>query len=125
MTYAYFQTRMAQVNDLLNILNLLAWDARTQMPPGGTVTRGNQVATLTTLARALVTDDSMRAAIASARKEVERDGDTGAQRALAQAETEIGILARIPASVVTELAELKTLAHSAWVDSRARNDFAA
>lgn len=125
MTYALFQTRMAQVNDLLSVLNLLAWDARTQMPPGGIVTRGNQVATLTSLARDLATGEDMKAAIASAREEVERSGDATARRALQQAELEIGTLSRIPAKIVAEMAELKTLAHSAWVDARARNDFTA
>ncbi len=123
--YADFQARMAQVNDLLSILNLLAWDARTQMPPGGIATRGNQVATLTNLARDLVTGDEMRAAIASAREEVSRSGDAIADRALDQAEAGIDTLSRIPATLVGEMAELKSVAHSAWVEARARNDFAA
>ena len=123
MTYADFQTRMAQVNDLLSVLNLLAWDARTQMPPGGVVTRGQQVATLTALARDLVTGDGMKRAMDGARAEVAND--PGRQRALSQAAAEIGILARIPAALVSEAAELKTVAHSAWVEARAKNDFAA
>ena len=31
---------VAEVNDLLCSLNLLTWDARTQMPPKGAPTRG-------------------------------------------------------------------------------------
>ncbi len=123
--YADFQARMAQVNDLLSVLNLLAWDARTQMPPGGNATRGNQVATLTNLARDLVTGAEMRDAIASAREEVSRSGDAMATRALDQAEAGIDTLARIPAQLVGEMAELKSVAHAAWADARARNDFGA
>lgn len=123
--YADFQARMAQVNDLLSVLNLLAWDARTQMPPGGNATRGNQVATLTSLARDLVTGAGMRDAIASAREEVSRSGDAMATRALDQAEAGIDTLARIPAQLVGEMAELKSVAHAAWADARARNDFGA
>jgi len=125
MTYALFQSRMAQVNDLLSVLNLLGWDARTQMPSGGVATRGNQVSTLAALARDLVTGNEMRAAIASAQAEVARSGDKEAQRALEQAEMEIGILSRIPAPIVAEMAELTTVAHSVWADARARNDFGA
>lgn len=34
-----FQQLSAEINDLLCILNLLTWDARTQKPPGGSHTR--------------------------------------------------------------------------------------
>ena len=95
------------------------------MPPGGIATRGNQVATLTNLARDLVTGAEMRAAIASAREEVSRSGDAMATRALDQAEAGIDTLARIPAKLVGEMAELKSVAHAAWAEARARNDFAA
>lgn len=123
MSYAEFESRMAQVNDLLSVLNLLAWDARTQMPPGGVTTRGRQVATITALARDLVTGETMRRAIDAARVDVAND--LNRQRALDQATTEIDILSRIPAALVAETAELKTVAHSAWVEARASNDFAA
>ncbi|SJZ97647.1 carboxypeptidase M32 [Consotaella salsifontis] len=123
MSYADFEARMAQVNDLLSVLNLLAWDARTQMPSGGVVTRGQQVATITALARDLVTGDAMQRAIEGARAEV--SGDPIRQRALDQAARDIGTLSRVPAELISEAAELKTVAHSAWVDARAKNDFAA
>ena len=48
-----------------------------------------------------------------------------APRALDQAEAEIGVLARIPAALIAETAELKTVAQPAWADARANNDFSA
>jgi len=125
MSYSKFETAMAQVNDLLSVVNLLSWDARTQMPPGGVATRGQQVSTLTAMARDLATGDAMRAAIAAARKEVGAASNDLRSRALDQAEAEIGVLARIPAALIAETAELKTVAHSAWADARAKNDFSA
>lgn len=125
MSYAQFEARIAQVNDLLSVVNLLSWDARTQMPVGGVATRGQQVATLTSMARDLVTSDAMRDAIAAARDEVGVGGNDLRHKALDQAEAEIGILARIPAALIGETAELKTVAHSAWAEARGKNDFAA
>ncbi|MEZ4719237.1 MAG: hypothetical protein R2851_24575 [Caldilineaceae bacterium] len=52
--YADFVAYVAEINDLLCAMNLLAWDARTQMPPGGAATRGAQLATLTGIAQARI-----------------------------------------------------------------------
>lgn len=60
MSYADFQAHMAQINDIICAVNLLGWDARTMMPPGGIDARGLQVATLTELARDPATGDSLR-----------------------------------------------------------------
>jgi len=56
-----FRQRSAELNDLLCVLNLLNWDARTQMPPGGSVTRAQQLATLTGLARERLLDPAYEA----------------------------------------------------------------
>ncbi len=125
MSYAKFEAEIARVNDLLSVVNLLSWDAQTQMPPGGIVTRGNQVSTLTAMARDLATGDTMKAAIATARDEIGGGADDLRQRALDQAEAEINMLARVPAALVAETAELKTIAQPAWAEARAKNDFAA
>ena len=124
MSYAKFEAEIARVNDLLSAVNLLSWDAQTQMPPGGVVTRGNQVSTLTAMARDLATGDTLKAAIANARDEIGGSADDLRQRALDQAEAEINVLARVPAALVAETAELKTIAQPAWADARAKNDYA-
>ena len=125
MSYAKFESEFARVSDLLNVVNMLTWDAQTQMPPGGVATRGNQVSTLTAMARDLATGDAMKAAIAAAREEIGDAGNDLKRRALDQAEAEIGVLSRIPAALVAETADLKTRAQPAWAAARAANDFAA
>ncbi len=125
MTYAKFEAEIARVNDLLSVVNLLSWDAQTQMPAGGVVTRGNQVSTLTAMARDLATSDAMKAAIAAARNEIGDGANDLRQRALDQAEAEIDLLSRIPAVLISETAELKTRAQPAWAEARANNDFAS
>src|SRR6478736_5373249 len=51
---AALHERIASVNDVLNATSLLTWDSRTMMPAGGAETRGQQIATLTRLARDLL-----------------------------------------------------------------------
>lgn len=125
MSYSTFEAEIARVNDILCAVNLLAWDSRTVMPPGGVASRGGQVATLTSLARELATGDNMARAI-----DVARNALAGApaadvrHRALAQASKEIDILRRIPAALIAESAELKTHANAAWIEARRANDFA-
>lgn len=125
MSYATFQAKIARINDIICTVNLLGWDARTMMPPGGIEARGHQVATLTDLARDMATGDDMRHAMEAARDELASVPlDDLRHRALAQAEAEIGTLARIPSRIISEMAALKTCAHAAWAEARAKNDFA-
>ncbi|MCU0513815.1 MAG: hypothetical protein MUE40_14750, partial [Anaerolineae bacterium] len=49
--YAAFEAHIAELSDVLNAISILKWDARTQMPVGGAVTRGAQLATLSRLAQ--------------------------------------------------------------------------
>lgn len=126
MSYSDFQTQIARINDVLCAINLMGWDARTKMPSGGVEARGHQVETLTTMARELATGDALRRAIDAAKSELSGAAPTDLRlRALAQAETEIATLTRIPAAVITEMAGLTTRAHSAWAEARALNDFKA
>lgn len=125
MSYAAFQSQIAALNDVLCAVNLLSWDARTMMPPGGVEARGHQVATLTTIARDMATGDALRRAIEGARRELDgADPDDLRRRALDTAEREIAVLGRVPAALVAEIAGLKTVAQAAWAEARAASDFA-
>ncbi len=124
MTYKAFRTTMAKVNDLLCTVNLMSWDARTVMPPGGVAARGLQMATVTSLARDIATGAAMARALDSARAELATTPNDPRHVELAQAAAGIATLARIPAALIREIAELKTTAHAAWVTARQSNDFA-
>lgn len=126
MSFAVFETEIAKVNDILCAVNLLTWDARTMMPPGGVDARGKQIATLVEIARDLATSDKLQRAIEDARSEL-AGIEAGDRRKLAieQAAEAIGTLSRIPASLVGAAAELKTVAQAAWSKARAANDFSA
>jgi carboxypeptidase Taq len=124
MSFAAFETEIAKVNDILCAVNLLTWDSRTMMPPGGVDARGKQIATLVGLARDLATGDAMQRAIEKARAELQgAPHDDIRVVAVEQAAGAIGTLSRIPAPTVAAAAELKTVAQAAWSKARAENDF--
>ncbi|MEF2071169.1 carboxypeptidase M32 [Consotaella aegiceratis] len=126
MSYAAFQNHVARINDLLCVANLLSWDARVMMPPGGVEARGHQYATITALARDAATGAPMRQAIDDARRELaDAPPDDLRRRAVEDAAAAIAILSRIPAELVEEAAELKTRAQPIWAKARSENDFAA
>lgn len=126
MPYARFEAEIGRVNDVLCAINVLVWDARTQMPPAGTAARGQQIATLTDLARSLLTGDVMRGAMGEAAEALAGAPESDPRRrAVEQAESAIAVLRRIPGRLIAEAAALRTNAQRAWADARAANDFAA
>ncbi|MFK7600932.1 carboxypeptidase M32 [Deinococcus sp. SM5_A1] len=112
-----FKRRSAEINDLLCVLNVLNWDARTQMPAGGSSPRAQQLATVSALAQEKLLDPAYAAAAQAA------SGDDLENRAAQQALDAISALKRIPAELTRELALLKSEAQEVWARARAANDF--
>ncbi|MBP0616844.1 carboxypeptidase M32 [Jiella mangrovi] len=126
MSYQNFTREIARINDLLCAANLLTWDARVMMPPGGVGSRAHQLATLTDLARGLATGEAMARTIDAARAELQdAAADDPRVKAVAVASGGIAVLSRIPAGLLLEAAELKTKGQAVWAKARAENAFAA
>ncbi len=124
MSYAGFQQRLGIVNDLLNASSVLVWDSRTMMPPGGVESRGQQIATLTMLARQTLIADETRRLADAAERELEREPiDSSARRAVAQAQAAIAHHLRVPEALERRRAELRTTAQAAWISARRDSDF--
>ena len=68
--YEKLAAHIAEYNDLLNILNTLKWDMRTQMPAGGAATRGSQLATLSKLAKQIFASDETARLLDAAEAEI-------------------------------------------------------
>jgi carboxypeptidase Taq len=120
-----FDQEIGRLNDVLCAINLLGWDARTQMPAGAAQMRGAQVATLTGLARAIATGRAMRDAIARELDGLDaRPENQLRRRALLDTQAAIGVAGRIPEALVVEAAALKTEAQQVWAEARAKSDFA-
>ena len=126
MGYAALLARMGQVNDVLNAKSLLAWDARTKMPPGGAETRAKQIATLSVMARDMVVADDTLRALDAAEAEVQHLGaDTIERKICAQVRDAVSYHRRIPAALVEARAELGSVGQDIWARARAAGDFAA
>ncbi|AFZ69666.1 carboxypeptidase M32 [Deinococcus peraridilitoris] len=114
-----FQDRAAEINDLLCVLNVLTWDARTQMPSGGSATRAQQLATVSAIARARLLDPAFeQAALRAQQQETTR-------RAASQALGATRAMKRIPERLTRELALTKSAAQDAWARAKDANDFAS
>lgn len=123
--YDEFARRMARINDLCCVLNLLTWDAGTQMPPGGAETRGQQAATISAIAFETFTDPKTLELIRAAEAEVAgEDPDSYRRRAVEQARQAYEITRRVPAEVVSQLKELRPVTESVWARARAGENFA-
>lgn len=123
--FARFEHEIGRLNDILCAINLLSWDAWTKMPAAGAVTRGQQIATLSGLAREMATGEAMRDAIEAGLEEAEARGTEEQRRALLLTKATIETLRRIPEALIVEAAALKPRAHESWIEARARNDFSS
>ncbi len=124
MSYAAFDERFAAINDLLNIANLLTWDFRSMMPPGGAETRGKQMATLTGMARDLLLSDDTARRVEAARKAIaDLPEDSIEAKCVLQAEQALDYHKRLPADLLRRRAELNLTGQAVWERARAASDF--
>ncbi len=124
--YEALAAHIAEYNDLLNILNTLKWDMRTQMPAGGAATRGVQLATLTKLAKDIFVSDKTARLLDAAEAELTgADADAYATRALQQTRDTYELQKRIPAELVGRLAALGPESEAAWAAAKDADDYSA
>ncbi len=122
--YEELQEHIAEYNDLLNVLNTLKWDMRTQMPHGGSVTRGNQLATVNKLAKAkFVSDTTERLLDAAETEVVNEDPDSYVARAVQQTREYYDIQKRIPAELIGRIAALAPESETVWAEAKDNDDF--
>ena len=123
--YDDFQQHIAEINDILNAVSLMTWDARTQMPPRGVETRGLQMATLTRLAQERCTSETTARLLDAAEREVAGGADDDYRvRAVRQTRAQYEVALRIPTELLGELAAVRPLAQQVWAEARAHSDFA-
>ena len=113
--YADFAAYVAELNDLLCTMNILTWDVRTQMPPEGSWTRGQQLATLTRLVQERFASDHMGRLLDAAEAEVRgEDADSYRVRAVRSTRDAYTIVRRVPAAQVGELAVQRAAGQRVW-----------
>jgi carboxypeptidase Taq len=124
--YDGLMTHIGELNDLLNAISILKWDARTQMPPGGAVTRGSQFATLSKVAYSHFTGDTTARLLDAAEAEVAHEPtDSYRLRAVQQTRQSYTLMKRIPAELIARKAALAPVSEQVWAEAKANNDFAS
>ena len=114
-----------EINDILNTINILNWDARTQMPPGGAETRGHQLATLAKLAQERFVSDTTARLLDAAEAEISgEDADSYRVRGVRQVRQYYEIARRIPADLMSRKAVLSPTSEHVWAEARRTNNFA-
>jgi carboxypeptidase Taq len=118
--------RIRDVVDLRRAADLLEWDERVCMPPGGALVHGEMSSTLRRLAHEKFIDRAVGDALAGAEHELTgADPEGDASRMIAVTARDYRKATQVPAAFVAEQAEAVSAAQHAWSDARAKNDFAA
>lgn len=127
MTSAYetFSAQVGEINDILCAINVLTWDSHTQMPAGGTETRGLQLATLSRIAQERFLGENFLRALDAAEDEVAGEAEDSYRVRNVRAAREANMIARrVPAELIGEFAQRKTVAQQAWAEAKVADDFA-
>ena len=124
--YDKLAAHIAEYHDLLCILNALKWDMRTMMPAAGAASRGQQLATLSKLAKSIfVSDNTARLLDAAEAECAGADPDSYQARALRQTREAYDIQRRIPADLVGRMAALGAESEAVWARAKDEDDFAS
>lgn len=124
--YDDLKQHIAEYNDLLNILNLMKWDMRTQMPSGGASTRGQQLATLSRMAKDHFVSDTTARLLDKAEAEIaNEDEDSYRVRSVRQTREYYEIVKRIPSELLGKVAELEPSSEHVWADAKKNADYAS
>ena len=124
-------TLRALLEDVISLrqaADLIEWDERVCMPAGGAEVHGGMQATLRRLAHEKFTSEEVGRLVEDLSAEVAADSaaaDSDAGRLVTVTARDFRKATRVPASFVAEHAHVVSAAQHAWVEARARSDFAA
>jgi carboxypeptidase Taq len=125
-SFLELKRRLAEVNDLAKAMGLLVWDQRTMMPPQGAAVRAEQLGTLSRLAHDRFTSDETGALLdelAEYEQGLPHESDEASLIRLARRDYDKE--RRVPAELRSDLTRAAAAGYTAWVDARARSDFAS
>jgi carboxypeptidase Taq len=118
------KTRLREINDLQMAAQVLGWDQRTYMPPGGAAARARQIATLERLAHERFTDAGighMLDDLSSYEEAKPYDSDDASLIRVTRRDYERAT--RIPSAFKAEYDENAAMTYQVWTKARAEDDF--
>src|SRR5687768_4741520 len=125
MSITTLRTLIAEVMDLRHAADLIEWDERVCMPPGGLAVHGEMSAALRRLAHEKFTSAQVGDALEAARRSVTSDDpDATDARLVAVVARDYARATQVPADFVAEHAAAVSAAQHTWAEARAQSDFA-
>jgi carboxypeptidase Taq len=117
--------RAGELCDLQSIGGLLFWDQNTMMPPAGTPTRADALATLERTIHGRLTDPGLaRVLDALAPWAAEGDPEAADVQMVNRLRRDHEKAVRVPVALAAEMSHAAALGQQAWLDARAAGDFA-
>jgi len=121
--YTELASYLRQSRVLASCQQLLSWDQETQMPHDAAELRAEQLSMLAGLAHRRDCADELGEMLERAGDEV-GSGDEPEVASVREARRDFTRRKRIPAELMEERVRTTSLARQAWIESRAKNDFA-
>jgi len=119
-------TLVGESIDLRHAADVIEWDERVYMPPGGAPVHGEMSATLRRLAHETFTAPEVGDALAAAEAALlGGDPDADEARTVAVTRRDFDKATRVPSDFIAEQARVVSAAQHAWGQARAVSDFAA
>ena len=118
--YELFKKQMSKVADISRAAEILSWDQQTYMPKNGAEIRGQQIATLQTMAHEqFVLDNLGRWMEAASQESLTEDQKVNVRLA----QKDYARKKKYPHEFVEEMANVTASGFSAWHEARSKNDF--
>ena len=118
--WAALRGRVAELEALSGVMQLLEWDQQTMMPSGGAPHRGTQLSTLSGLMHDRLSDP----VIGDWLSDLDADTDPIRSAAVRNVRRDHERAIKVPSSLVSEIAEASNSGFSAWMTAREQNSFA-
>src|SRR5262245_12989725 len=116
--------RLAEVADLGRSTGVLGWDQRVTMPPLGTESRAEQLATLARITHQRFTDDEIgRRLDRLAPLEDSAPYDSDVASLIRVTRRDWDKARRVPTALREDMTRAAARGHHAWVNARAQSDF--
>lgn len=118
------KTLLGEVSDLNSISGLLGWDQQVNMPAGAAELRGQQLATLGTIAHEKFTSSVIGGLLDELKKWAEGlDPDSDEARLIKVTAHDYDKQTKVPSEFIAEFAQITAVAQQAWAEARASSNF--
>ncbi len=121
-TYGTFMHKIGEIKDIESGISLMHWDQEVYMPPKAAPRRGQQLATLSSLAHRMFTDKNMGdwlKMLSDSKHELSNDEAKNVQETLYDYER----AKKLPEEFVHEFSLTQSQAYEAWVKARKESDY--